>query len=71
MGLFILIIKVTLVTLMAICDAHVFTFVDILNNDSGIFRNSTVGKSFFNETMNLPSPDVVDECSSLGEFPYF
>ena len=44
--------------LMAICDArYVFTFVDIgdygSNNDSGVFRKSDIGKSFFKKEMNL------------------
>lgn len=52
-------------TSMGICDAdYVLIFVDIgsyvSNNDSGIFRNSTIGKSLFDEQMNLPSPDVID-----------
>lgn len=42
--------------LMAICDAHyVFTLVDIgsygSNNDSGVFRNSQMGKAFFDNRM--------------------
>ena len=50
---------------MGICDAdYVLTFVGtgsyVSNNDSGIFRNSTIGKSLFDEQMNLPSPDVID-----------
>ena len=62
--------------LMAICDVHyVFTFVDIgsygSNYDSGIFRNSTIKKSFFNGKINLSPQDVTEECSSLEELPYF
>ena len=50
--------------LMAVCDAHyTFTFVDIgdygSNNDSGVFRRSAIGKAFFNEELNLPSPDCI------------
>ena len=30
-----------------------------------------MGKSLFIEKMNLPSPDVIDECYSLREFPHF
>ena len=62
--------------LKVICEAHYFfNFVDIRsygsNNDSRIFRNSTMGKSFFNEKMNLPPPYVIDECPSLGELTFF
>ena len=61
---------------MAICDAHyVFTFMDIgsygSNNESERFRKSTMGKSFFNKKIDLPHPDVIDECPSLGGVPYF
>ena len=41
------------------------------NKDNDIFRNSTLGKSFVNEKMNLPPLDVIDVCLSLGELPYF
>ena len=57
---------------MAIRNIHyAFAFVDIgsygSNNDSNIFGNSTMRKSFSNKKFNSSSPDVVDECSSLEE----
>ena len=62
--------------LMAICDArYVFTLVDIgsygSNNDSGVFRNSVMGKAFFNGEMNLPVPEIIVESPSLGNVPYY
>ena len=35
------------------------------------YLNSTMEKSFFNEKMSVPTPDVINECPSTGEFPYF
>ena len=62
--------------LMAICDArYVFTLVDIgnygSNNDSGIFRHSAMGKAFFDNDMNLPEPEILQENPGLGKIPYF
>lgn len=62
--------------LMAICDArYVFTFVDIgdygSNNDSGVFRRSEMGKSFFNKQMNLPKPALIENFLNFGPVPYF
>ena len=52
------------IVLMAICDArYVFSQVNIgsygSNNDSGLFRNSTMGKGFFENRMNLLDPEVI------------
>lgn len=62
--------------LMAICDArYVFSFVDIgdygSNNDSGIFRRSSIGKSFFNKEMNLPEPQRIANSTAYGLTPYY
>ena len=62
--------------LMAICDArYVFTLVDIgsygSNNDSGVFRNSSMEKAFFNEEMGLPAPDHLNNAPQFGRVPYF
>ena len=60
------------IVLMAICDArYVFTLVDIgscgSNNDSEVFRNSTLGKGFFENCINLPDPEVIsNNCSRKG-----
>ena len=35
------------------------------------YLNSTMEKSFFNQKMNVPTPDVINECPSTGEFLYF
>lgn len=64
------------IVLMAICDArYVFSFVDIgdygSNNDSGVFRKSTIGKSFFSNEMNLPDPDDIENSSAIGLMPYY
>ena len=62
--------------LMAICDArYTFTLVDIgdygSNNDSGVFRNSEMGKSFLSESMNLPEPEPLQNSSDQSPVPYF
>ena len=62
--------------LMAICDArYIFTLVDIgsygSNNDSGVFRNSAMGKAFFNDEMNLPFSDYLDNAHQFGRVPYY
>lgn len=62
--------------LMAICDAHyVFTLIDSgsygSNNDSGIFRNSQMGKAFYKNKMNLPEPEIISNSASTENVPYF
>ena len=61
---------------MAICDArYTFTLVDIgdygSNNDSGVFRNSEMGKSFLSESMNLPEPEPLQNSSDQLPVPHF
>ena len=61
---------------LAICDArYVFALVDIgsygSNNESGVFRNSTMGKGFFENCMNLPDPEVISNDCSRKELPYY
>ena len=52
-----------------------FTLVDIgnygSNNDSRIFWHSAKGKAFFDNEMNLPEPESVQENPGLGQLPYF
>ena len=31
------------------------------NNDSGMFRNSSMGKAFFNDEMSLPVAECLDD----------
>ena len=62
--------------LMAICDArYVFTFVDIgdygSNKDSGVFRKSDIGKSFFKKEMNLPESENIESLTTYGLVPYY
>ncbi|XP_057294525.1 uncharacterized protein LOC130623036 [Hydractinia symbiolongicarpus] len=64
------------IILMAICDArYVFSFVDIgdygSNNDSGVFRRSAIGKSFFKKEMNLPEPENIENSPTFGLMPYY
>ena len=41
------------------------------NNDSGVFRNPTTGKRFFENRMNLPDPEVkINDCSR-NKIPYY
>ena len=61
---------------MAICDArYVFSFVDKgdygSNNNSGVFRKSAIGKSFFNKEMNLLNSDYVENSYVIGQMPYY
>ena len=47
---------------------YIFTLVDIAsygsNNDSGVFRNSTMGKGFFENRTNLTDPENIrNDCS--------
>ena len=62
--------------LMAICDArYCFSLVDIgsygSNNDSGIFRNSIMGKKFLAGEMNLPTPEPLENSPVTADVPYF
>ncbi|XP_057296815.1 uncharacterized protein LOC130625697 [Hydractinia symbiolongicarpus] len=64
------------IILMAICDArYVFSFVDIgdygSNNDSGVFRRSAIGKSFFKKEKNLPEPENIENSPTFGLMPYY
>lgn len=59
--------------LMAICDAnYCFTVVDIgargRQSDGGIFRNSTFGKMFFSNSIDLPQPREISKTSGLIPF---
>ena len=60
--------------LLAVCDAnYCFTFVDIgeygSNNDSGVLKNSEMGKKFTRNRMNLPEPDKIE--GETWKTPYF
>ena len=60
---------------MAICDArYIFSFVDIgdygSNNDSGVFRKSAIGKSFFNKKTNLLNPEHIKNSHAFGQIHY-
>ena len=62
--------------LMAICDArYIFSFVDIgsfgSNNDGGVFRNSPMGKAFFNDEMGLPVAEFLEDSPTFGKVAYF
>ena len=62
--------------LMAICDAgYIFTLVGIgsfgSNNDRGVFRNSPMGKVFFNDEMGLPVAECLEDSPTFGKVPYF
>ena len=62
--------------LMAICDArYKFTLVDIgsfgSNNDSGVFRNSPIGKALFNDEISLPVAECLGNSPTFGKVPYF
>ena len=61
--------------LLAICDArYCFSFVDIgsygSNNDSGIFKNSKMGKLFENNKMHVPEASTKMGCK-FEPLPYF
>ena len=63
------------VILMALCDArYIFSLVDIgsvgSKNDSGVFRNSPMGKAFFNNEMSLPVAECLEDSPTLGKVPY-
>ena len=62
--------------LMTIFNAsYVHTLVDIgsygSNNDSGVFRNSSMGKGFFKNLMNLLDPEVISSDRSRKELPSY
>ena len=62
--------------LIGICDArYIFTIVDISsfgsNNDSGVFRNSSMGKVFFNDEMSLPVVECPEDSRTFAKMPYF
>ena len=62
--------------LMAICDAlYIFSLVDIgsfgSNNNSGVFRNSPMGKAFFNDKMSLPVAECLEDSPTFEKVPYF
>ena len=64
------------IVLMAIRDTcYIFMLVDIgsygSNNDSGVFSNSTMGKWFFENHINLPDPEVISNDCSRKELPYY
>ena len=61
---------------MAICDArYIFPLVDIgsfgSNNNSEVFRNSPIGKGFFNNEMSLPVEKCLEDSQTFGKVPYF
>ena len=51
--------------------SYVHTLVDIgsygSNNDSGVFRNSSMGKGFFKNLMNLLDPEIISNDRSRKE----
>ena len=60
--------------LLAICDArYCFSHIDVgeygSNNDSGILKNSRMGRKFENNAFNIPKAEALPE-SNL-EMPYF
>ena len=61
--------------LMSICDPrYIFTLVDIGSfgsyNNSGVFRNSPIGKAFFNELlMSLPVAECLEDSPTFGKVP--
>ena len=62
--------------LMAIRNArYIFCIVDIgsfgSNNDSQMFRNSHMGKTFFNDEMSLPVAECLEDSPTFGKVPYF
>ena len=62
--------------LMAICDArYTFCLVDMgsfgSNNDSGVFRNSPIGKAFFNDETSLSVAECLEDSPTFGKVPCF
>ena len=62
--------------LMAICDArYTFCLVDMSsfgsNNNSGVFRNSPIGKAFFNDEMSLSVAECLEDSPTFGKVSYF
>ena len=61
--------------LLSICDARYwFSYVYVgeygSNNDSGVLKNSRMGRKFGANKMNIPSPAKIAESNDL-ELPYF
>ena len=61
---------------MATCNArYVFSFVDIRdygsNNDSGVFCQSAIRKSFFSKEMNLSNPEYIESSHAFGQIHYY
>ena len=61
--------------LMAVCDArYIVSLVDIgsfgSNNDSGVFRNSPIGKVCCNNEMSLPVAECLEASPTFGNVPY-
>ena len=64
------------IVLIAICDyRYAFTFLDIgdygLNNDSGVFSKSAIGKKLFNKEMNLLNPEFLKNSYAICQIPYY
>ena len=64
------------IILIAICEGwYAFSFVDIgqygLNNDSGAFCKSAIGKLFFNKKMNLSNPKYIENSYALCQISYY
>ena len=62
--------------LMAASDArYIVSLVDIgsfgSNNDSGVFRNSPIGKVCCNDEMSLPVAECLETSPTFGKVPYF
>ena len=62
--------------LMTICDArYTFCLVDMdsfgSNNDSGVFRNSPIGKAFFNDETSLSVAECLEDSPTFGKVPCF
>ena len=61
--------------ILGICNArYCFSYVDVgeygSNNDSGVLKNSRMGRKFGANKMNIPSPAKIPESDDL-ELPYF
>ena len=60
--------------LLAVCDArYCFSFVDVgeydSNNDSGVLKNSNMGKMFDRNQMAVPASELIE--GTNNELPYF
>ena len=55
--------------------SYVHILVDIgsywSNNDSGVFRNSSIGKGLFKNLMNLLDPEFISNYRSIKELPSY